>query len=72
MVTFFAAATYFNSLEDRSMETIYATKLGKRMMLVRLLPVMIYGLLLILAATLGTATGLQVLKSSFKVFAYFL
>lgn len=77
MVTFFAAATYSDSLEDRSMEIIYATKLGKRMMLVRLLPVMIYGLLLILAATLGavlilgSATGLQALKSSLKVFALF-
>lgn len=77
MVTFFAAATYSDSMEDGSMEIIYATKLGKRMMAVRLLPVMIYGLLLTLVATLGTvsvlgsATGLQALKSSLKVFALF-
>ncbi|MDZ5035489.1 hypothetical protein GNF81_22695, partial [Clostridium perfringens] len=51
--------------------------LGKRMMAVRLLPVMIYGLLLTLVATIGTvsvlgsATGLQALKSSLKVFALF-
>jgi hypothetical protein len=77
MVTFFAAATYSDSMEDGSMEIIYATKMGKRMMAVRLLPVMIYGLLLTLVATLGTVsilgsvTGLQALKSSLKVFALF-
>ncbi|GAA0742717.1 hypothetical protein [Clostridium oceanicum] len=77
MVTFFAAATYSDSLEDKSMEIIYATRLGKRMMHVRLLPVIIYGLLLNLVATLGTifilglSTGLQALKSSLKVFALF-
>lgn len=77
MVTFFAAATYSDSMEDGSMEIIYATKLGKRMMAVRLLPIMIYGLLLTLAATLGTVsilgsvTGFQALKSSLKVFALF-
>ncbi|WMJ81530.1 hypothetical protein RBU49_04570 [Clostridium sp. MB40-C1] len=77
MITFFAAATYSDSIEDGSMEIIYATKLGKRMMVVRLMPVMIYGLLLTLVATLSTvaiiglATGLQALKSSLKVFALF-
>jgi hypothetical protein len=77
MVTFFAAATYSDSMEDGSMEIIYATKLGKKMMAIRLLPVMIYGLLLTLVATLGmvsvigSATGLQALKSSLKVFALF-
>lgn len=77
MVTFFAAATYSDSMEDGSMEIIYATKLGKGRMIVRLLPVMIYGLLLTLVATLGTVlfigsiTGIQVLKSSFKIFALF-
>jgi len=77
MVTFFAAATYSDSMENGSMEIIYATKQGKRMMAVRLLPVMIYGLMLILAATLsivsviGSVTGLQTLKSSLKVFALF-
>lgn len=77
MVTFFAASTYSESMEDGSMEIICATKLGKKMMAVRLVPVMIYGLLLTLAATLGTfiilgfVTGLQPLKSSLKVFALF-
>lgn len=77
MVTFFAAATYSDSMEDGSMEIIYATKRGKRMMAVRLLPIMIYGLLLTLVATLSTVTiigsftGLQALKSSLKVFALF-
>ncbi len=77
MVTFFAAATYSDSVEDGSIEIIYATKLGKRMMGIRLLPVMIYGLLLTLVATLGTVsilgsvTGLNALKSSLKVFALF-
>lgn len=77
MATFFAAATYSDSMEDGSMEIIYATKLGKRMMAFRLLPVMIYGLLLTFTATLsivlilGSATGLQALKSSLKVFALF-
>ncbi|KAJ52902.1 hypothetical protein BD780_003212 [Clostridium tetanomorphum] len=77
MVTFFAAATYSDSMEDGSMEIIYATKLGKKMMGVRLLPVIIYSLLLTLVATLGTmlilgsATGFQALKSSLKVIALF-
>lgn len=77
MVTFFAAATYSDSMEDGSMEIIYATKRGKRMMAIRLLPIMIYGLLLTLVTTLSTVTiigsftGLQALKSSLKVFALF-
>lgn len=77
MITFFASATYSDSVEDGSMEIIHATKLGKRMMIVRLLPVIIYGLLLTSVATLGTVsilgsiTGLQVLKSSLKVYALF-
>lgn len=77
MVTFFAASTYSDSMEDGSMEIMYATVFGKKMMGIRLLPVMIYGLLLTLAATLctalilGSATGLQTLKSSLKVFALF-
>lgn len=77
MVTFFAASTYSDSMEDGSMEIMHATVFGKRMMGIRLLPVMIYGLLLTLAATLcsvlilGSATGLQTLKSSLKVFALF-
>lgn len=77
MVTFFAAGTYSDSMEDGSIEIIYATKLGKGMMGVRLMPVMIYGLLLTLVATLSTGaiiasvTGLGALKSSLKVFALF-
>lgn len=77
MVTFFAAATYSDSMEDGSMEIIYATKLGKRMMVLRLLPIIIYGLLLTLVATLstvlilGSVTGFQTLESSLKVFALF-
>ncbi|WP_027626721.1 hypothetical protein [Clostridium lundense] len=77
MVTFFAASTYSDSIEDGSMEIIYATKFGKKMMGVRLIPVIIYGLLLTLVATFGTmlilgsATGFQALKSSFKVITLF-
>ncbi|NMM65554.1 hypothetical protein HBE96_23540 [Clostridium sp. P21] len=77
MVAFFAAATYSDSMEDGSMEIIYATKLGKKMMFLRLLPIMIYGLLLTLVATLstvlilGSVTGFQTLESSLKVFALF-
>lgn len=77
LVTFFAAATYSDSMEDGSMEIICATKLGSKMMKIRLFPVMIYGLLLNLAATLGTiliigsVTGFQTLKSSLKVMALF-
>lgn len=77
MVTFFAAATFSESMEDGSMEIIYATKLGKRMMFVRLLPIMIYGLLLTLIATLATVailgyvTGFQTLRSSLKVLVLF-
>ncbi|AKN32723.1 membrane protein [Clostridium carboxidivorans P7] len=77
MVTFFAASTYSDSMEDGSMEIIYATKLGKKMMALRLLPIIIYGLLLTLVATLstvlilGSVTGFQTLESSFKVMALF-
>jgi len=77
MVTFFAAATYSDSMEDGSIEIIYATKFGKKLMAARLLPVMLYGLLLTLTATLGTVSfigsiiGIQALNSSFKVFALF-
>lgn len=77
MVTFFAAATYSDSFEDRSMEIIHATKLGKKMMIIRILPVIMYGLVLTLVATLvtilifGLVTGLQTLKSSLKVFLLF-
>ncbi|KEH99397.1 hypothetical protein [Clostridium massiliodielmoense] len=77
LVTFFAASTYSDSMEDGSMEIIYATKCGKRMMEIRLLPTIIYGLLLNLVATLstigivGSYTGLETLKSSLKVFALF-
>lgn len=77
MMTFFAADTYSSSMEDGSMEIIYATKRAKKMIFVRLLPVIIYGLLLTLVATLGTlsilgpVTGLQALKSSLKVYSLF-
>ncbi|WP_242844582.1 ABC transporter permease [Clostridium novyi] len=77
LVTFFAASTYSDSMEDGSMEIIRATKRGKLMMGIRLLPTIIYGLLLNLVATLstigivGSYTGLETLKSSLKVFALF-
>lgn len=77
LVTFFAAATYSDSMEDGSMEIIYATKQGKKMMGIRLLPIIIYGLVLTLLATLsiviilGSITGLETLKSSLKIFTLF-
>ncbi|MBU3075870.1 hypothetical protein [Clostridium estertheticum] len=77
MVTFFASSTYSDSMEDGSMQIMDSTVYGKKMMGIRLLPVMIYGLILTLAATLcivlilGSVTGLLTLKSSLKVFALF-
>lgn len=77
MVTFFAASTYSDSMEDGSMEIIYTTVFGKKIMGIRLIPIIIYGLLLTLIATLctviilGSATGFKTLKSSLKIFALF-
>ncbi|WP_392486818.1 hypothetical protein ACER0A_001450 [Haloimpatiens sp. FM7315] len=77
MVTFFAAATYSESIEDGSMEIIFATKLKKKLLLLRLIPVIMYGVILVLAAllgtglVLGTTAGFNGLNSSFKVYALF-
>lgn len=77
LVTFFGASTYSDSIEDGSMAIIASTRHYKKMMTLRLLPIVIYGLILTLTATLstilvlGSITGLKALKSSFKVYALF-
>lgn len=77
LVTFFASGTYSDSFEDESIEIIRATKSYKKNMVIRILPVIFYGVLLTLIATLGTVgiisstVGLKVLKSSFKMIALF-
>ena len=77
LVTFFASGIYSDSFEDESMEIIRTTKLYKTNMWIRILPVIFYGVLLTLIATLVTVgmissvVGLKVLKSSFKMIALF-
>lgn len=77
LVTFFASATYSDSFEDESMEIIRTTKAYKKNMVIRILPVIFYGILLTLIATLGTVgmvssvVGFKALKSSFKMIALF-
>lgn len=77
LVIFFASGTYSESFEDESMEIINTTKAYKKNMCIRILPVILYGILLMLIATLGTVgmissvVGFKALKSSFKMIALF-
>ncbi|MFD3156807.1 hypothetical protein ACFIJ5_08105 [Haloimpatiens sp. FM7330] len=77
LVTFFSSGTYSESFEDESMEIISATKDYKKDMIIRILPVIFYGILLTMIAALGTVgmissvVGLKALKSSFKMIALF-
>ncbi|MDS1003981.1 hypothetical protein P9J83_10785 [Clostridium sporogenes] len=77
LVTFFASGTYSDSFEDESIEIIRTTKIYKKNMMIRTLPVIFYGILLTLIATLGTvgiigsAVGFKALKSSFKMISLF-
>lgn len=77
MVMFFASTIYSESIEDGSMEIILTTKFGKKSMALRILPVIIYGLLLTLTSTivtmifLGSITGFETLKSSLRVISLF-
>lgn len=77
LVTFFASGTYSDSFEDESMEVIKTTKAYKRNMRIRIIPVIFYGILLILIAVLVTVVmissviGFKALKSSFKMIALF-
>jgi hypothetical protein len=77
MVTFFAAGMYADSVEDGSMEIMYPTPNGKKMMFIRMIPTIIYGFLLTMVATLATVlilnsvTGSQALKSSLQAVALF-
>ncbi|MDD3840410.1 MAG: hypothetical protein PHP06_07515 [Clostridia bacterium] len=77
LVTFFASETYSESFGDESMEIIKTTKGYKKNMAMRILPVIFYGIILTLIATLVTIgmisskIGLNALKSSFKMIALF-
>ncbi len=77
LVTFFASGTYSDSFEDESIEIIRTTKIYKKNMMIRTLPVIFYGILLTLIVTLGTvgiigsAVGFKALKSSFKMISLF-
>lgn len=77
LVTFFASGTYSDSFEDESMEIITTTKACKKNMMIRILPVIFYGILLTLIATLGTVcmvssvVGFRALKTSYKMIALF-
>ncbi|MGO5064786.1 MULTISPECIES: hypothetical protein [unclassified Clostridium] len=77
LVTFFASGTYSESFEDGSIEIISTTKSYKRNMMIRTIPVIFYGILLTLIATLGTvgrmgsSVGFKALKSSFKMISLF-
>ncbi|NFN86476.1 hypothetical protein FDF31_08360 [Clostridium sporogenes] len=77
LVTFFASGTYSESFEDGSIEIISTTKSYKRNMMIRTIPVICYGILLTLIATLGTvgrmgsSVGFKALKSSFKMISLF-
>ncbi len=77
LVIFFASGTYSDSFEDESIEIIRTTKSYKKNMMIRTLPVIFYGILLTLIATLGTvgimgsAVGFKALKSSFKMISLF-
>lgn len=77
LVTFFASGTYSESFEDGSMEIIMTTKNYKKNMIIRITPVIFYGILLTLIATLGTVgmvnsvVGFKALKSSFKMISLF-
>lgn len=77
LVTFFASGTYSESFEDGSMEIIRTTKAYKKNMLIRILPVILYGILLTLIATFVTigmtssVIGFKALKSSFKMISLF-
>lgn len=77
LAMFFATSTYSDSFEDGSMDIIMTAKLYKRSMLIRALPVIIYGVLLTIIATLGTVFvissmfGFKGLKSSFKIISLF-
>jgi hypothetical protein len=77
LVIFFASGTYSESFEDGSMEIIGTTKLYKKNMCIRIIPVILYGILLTLIATLGTigmtssVVGFKALKSSFKMISLF-
>ncbi|NEU05317.1 hypothetical protein [Clostridium senegalense] len=77
LVTFFAVSTYSESFEDGSMDIIMTTKFYKKNMFIRVLPVIIYGVLLTIIATLGTVFiisskfGFKGLKSSFKMISLF-
>lgn len=77
LVTFFASETYSDSFEDESMEIIKTTKAYKKNMIIRILPVIFYGILLTLIVTLGTVgiisstVELKALKSSFKMISLF-
>jgi hypothetical protein len=77
LVTFFASGTYSESFEDGSMEIIRTTKAYKKNMLIRILPVILYGIFLTLIATFVTigmtssVIGFKALKSSFKMISLF-
>lgn len=77
LVTFFASGTYSDSFEDESMEIIRTTKSYRRNMRIRIIPVIFYGILLTLIATLGTVVmissvvGFKALRSSFKMISLF-
>lgn len=77
LVSCFAAGTYANSFEDESMEIIATTKRHKSGMRYRVLPVICYGILLSIIATVGTVcvvssiTGFRALSSSLKMVALF-
>ena len=77
LVTFFASGTYSDSFEDESMEIIRTTKAYKKNMRIRIIPVIFYGIVLTLIATLGTVgmissvVGFKALKTSFKMIGLF-
>lgn len=73
----FASGTYSESFENGSMEIIRTTKVYKKNMLIRILPVILYGIFLTLIATFVTigmtssVIGFKALKSSFKMISLF-
>lgn len=77
LACYLASSIYSDSIENGSMEIIKSTKYGKRALGLRLLPVALYGIILILVAVLqgvihtGAITGYEALSSSFKGLSLF-
>lgn len=77
LVIYFASGAYADSFEDGSMEIIQATKGYKKNMFIRIIPPIVYGIVLTVISTLTTlimvsfVIGIKALKTSFKLISIF-